>query len=678
MRSITRALPLRPTGPSLRPSYARRSIALARPAYSSTALPASSAVPAAFPELSGPLSPSQVQAALDVPPSQRPGARLAQAGHAVVSTFDLFSVGVGPSSSHTVGPMRAAKIFAHSLPRRLHGAIHSLKASLHGSLAATGMGHMTPHAVLLGLMGEDPESVEVGRLARVMDEVRAVGEVELGLEHGKTRVRFDLDRDLTWHLNPLPAHPNGLRFTVFDGAGDMLATNEYFSVGGGFVVNSATQTAENLYYRDLHPEDAAAGRREQAGAAADGGPGTGAGTRKGTEVMTDGLEDGAAEVDRDGAYGDDGKTRLTGRPKYLFATAEELLDICRRENLTIAQVVWENEAAFRTDAQIRAGLLHLWSVMDTCIRNGVTSTEPDLPGGLNVRRRAPGLYRRLQTGFYPTVEVGLGAGPPGPDDAARDVAAGAGWPVNPATTAVPARTGREDHALRLVPPRRTPVFPGIEYLSCMAIAVNEVNASGGRVVTAPTNGAAGVIPATLKYVTEFVSHDDERDVMTFLLTAAAVGMLFKRGATISAAEGGCMAEVGVACSMAAAGMAACLGAEPGVVLAAAEIGIEHNLGLTCDPLGGLVQVPCIERNALGAVKAVAAAQLALASASAPPPAPGTPGSTTPGATREPTVSLDDAIEACRTTALDMHAHYKETSLAGLATTVKIPLSSPAC
>jgi iron-sulfur-dependent L-serine dehydratase single chain form len=227
--------------------------------------------------------------------------------------------------------------------------------------------------------------------------------------------------------------------------------------------------------------------------------------------------------------------------------------------------------------------------MDGCIRVGVTSTEEVLPGEFKVRRRAPGLYRRLQKGFYPTVEVatrGLSAD----SDTAPKSSNGKG---------IAKRIGRTNHALDVVPLRTTPVFPGIEYLSCMAIAVNEVNASGGRVVTAPTNGAAGVIPATLKYVTEFISHMPERDIMTFLLTASAVGMLFKRGATISAAEGGCMAEVGVACSMSAAGIAACLGAEPAVILQAAEIGIEHNLGLTCDPLGGLVQIPCIERNSLG-------------------------------------------------------------------------------
>ncbi|TXT10642.1 hypothetical protein VHUM_02147 [Vanrija humicola] len=407
----------------------------------------------------------------------------------------------------------------------------------------------------------------------------------------------------------------------------MLATNEYFSVGGGFVVNKETQTAnQNLYYRETHAEDATPARRDQ---------GQGFATADGLlPAITDGKGDGnAAEIE--------GKAEHKSLP-YIFATAEELLAICEREDLTIAQVVWENERAFRSEAEIEAGLMALWETMDGCIRNGVTSSDKHLPGGLNVRRRAPGLYKRLQQGFYPSVGV------------PRNPTLGPGTAVE-ATPKGDKRTGRQGHYLELVPKHTRPVFPGIEYLSCMAIAVNEVNASGGRVVTAPTNGAAGVIPATLKYVTEFISQNAHRDIMTFLLTASAVGMLFKRGATISAAEGGCMAEVGVACSMAAAGLTAILGAEPSVILQAAEIGIEHNLGLTCDPLGGLVQVPCIERNSLGAVKAVTAAQLAMAGSG------------------EHTVSLDDAIEACRTTAMDMHSHYKETSLGGLAASVKIPL-----
>ncbi|BEJ16940.1 hypothetical protein CspHIS471_0603410 [Cutaneotrichosporon sp. HIS471] len=561
-----------------------------------------------------------------LPPSQQPGAAKELPKHAVISTFDLFSVGIGPSSSHTVGPQRAAKIFTHSLPRAMFDDIHSLKVSLHGSLAATGMGHMTPHAVLLGLMGEDPETVEVGRLDVVIDEVRAVGQIDLGLDEGEhRRVRFDFDKDLTWHLNPLPTHPNGMTFTVFDKDGNMLATNQYFSIGGGFVINNETQVAENMYYRDILTGHADECRR-------------GLSTSRGEPIV--------AITDK-GTDGPGTEAALSHRPKYLFATAEELHNICIEHNMTIAQVMWENERAFRNEADIEAGLLHLWATMDSCIRAGVTTTETHLPGGLNVKRRAPGLYRRLQQGFYPSVP-----GPMSNDDM------GTGTSIT--KPGPPPRIGRVDHPVEIVPITARPHFPGIEYLSCMAIAVNEVNASGGRVVTAPTNGAAGVIPSTLKYTLEFISTQPRRDTMNFLLTASAIGMLFKRGATISAAEGGCMAEVGVACSMAAAGLASILGAEPATILQAAEIGIEHNLGLTCDPLGGLVQIPCIERNSLGAVKAVTAAQLAMATSG------------------EHTVSLDDAIEACRTTAMDMHSHYKETSLGGLAASVQIPLSSPAC
>jgi L-serine deaminase len=415
-----------------------------------------------------------------------------------------------------------------------------------------------------------------------------------------------------------------MTFTVFDAEGNMLATNQYFSIGGGFVVNNETQVAENMYYRDIHSGHAEESRREFA-------------TSRGEKIV--------AITDK-GTDGPGTEAALSHRPPYLFATAEELHNICVEHNMTIAQVMWENERAFRTAEEIEAGLLHLWHTMDGCIRAGVTTTETHLPGGLNVKRRAPGLYRRLQQGFYPSVPVPKAHG------------------VGPGTALDkperPTRIGRVEHPVEIVPLSTRPVFPGIEYLSCMAIAVNEVNASGGRVVTAPTNGAAGVIPSTLKYTLEYISTQPRRDTMNFLLTASAIGMLFKRGATISAAEGGCMAEVGVACSMAAAALASILGAEPATILQAAEIGIEHNLGLTCDPLGGLVQIPCIERNSLGAVKAVTAAQLAMA------------------ASGEHTVSLDDAIEACRTTAMDMHSHYKETSLGGLAASVKIPLSSPAC
>ncbi|EJT49241.1 hypothetical protein A1Q1_01641 [Trichosporon asahii var. asahii CBS 2479] len=474
--------------------------------------PASTIVPAPLHWGSGEDMPTE----LEIPPSKRAENAKPREGHAVISTFDLFSIGVGPSSSHTVGPMRAAKIFTYSLPPAMHDKIAHLKVSLHGSLAATGMGHMTPHAVLLGMMGEDPETVEVGRLSRVMDEVRAVGQIDLGLDGGHKRVKFDLEKDLTWHLNPLPSHPNGMVFTVFDDEGNMLATNEYFSIGGGFVVNRETQMDENMYYMQTRPKDAKDSRRHVDDEGdAEGGAGV---LPSPSAEATDVLQKTDADVPESKGQPRDHKPRL------LFASAEELYAICKEHNLTIAQVVWENERAFRSDAEIASGLLQLWQVMDECIRNGVTSTDKTLPGGLEVRRRAPGLYKRLQQGFYPAMAIPK---PGGSDETAL--------------TKGEQRIGRTDHPLQLIPRHTRPVFPGIEYLSCMAIAVNEVNASGGRVVTAPTNG----------YLVEYHSQQPERDVMTFLLTAAAIGMLFKRGATISAAEGGCMAEVGVACSMAA-------------------------------------------------------------------------------------------------------------------------------
>jgi len=319
--------------------------------------------------------------------------------------------------------------------------------------------------------------------------------------------------------------------------------------------------------------------------------------------------------------------------------------------------------------------MRIWAVMDDCIRSGVSTAEKTLPGRLRLQRRAPMLYRRLMRGFYPGIGmptmqlIGPGASPTLVDAIDEPGSPGTTAPLEqeqqePIThrntqTRSPLVTGSFDHPVLPMPPRKT-MIPAVDFLSCYAIAVNEVNASGGRIVTSPTNGAAGIIPAVLKYIVEFVSDDPEKAVKSFLLTASAIGMLFKRGSTISAAEGGCQAEVGVACSMASAGFAACMGASPETILQAAEIGIEHNLGLTCDPIDGLVQVPCIERNSLGAVKAVTAAQLSMAS---------------DGIYR---VTLDEAIEAMRLTATDMSVKYKETSLSGLATSVKIPLTVPAC
>ncbi|TEB36475.1 L-serine ammonia-lyase [Coprinellus micaceus] len=575
--------------------------------------------------------------------------------HAVISTFDLFSIGVGPSSSHTVGPMRAGKIFINDLKEMgLLEKVKTVKINLYGSLAATGA-HHTPQAILLGLEGSDPETIDTGTIP---SRYSAILENKALLLNGSHRIDYDMDKDMLWRYDlVLKTHPNGMRFSCFDENGDLLATNEYFSVGGGFVVNEKTQVDENLFYKGVDKKAVHGARLHQ------------------SHHVSQIEETGPAS----GSNGDTTKDHLdSSHPPYPFDTANTLLALTRKHNMTIAQIVHDNEKFFGyTDEEIHRKLMRIWQVMDECIHTGVSSQEKTLPGRLGVRRRAPMLYRRLMRGFYPGIAMpqqqhlaSISPGTPtasiaSPETVDRTPASGSG-----SSDALPGRAlrtpsrsplvvGSFNHAILPEPPRKT-VIPAMDFLSCYAIAVNEVNAGGGRIVTSPTNGAAGVIPGVLKYILEFVSDDPEKSVKTFLLTAAAVGMLFKRGSTISAAEGGCQAEVGVACSMAAAGFSACMGASPETVLQAAEIGIEHNLGLTCDPIDGLVQVPCIERNSLGAVKAVTAAQLSMASDGVY------------------SVTLDEAIEAMRLTAADMSVKYKETSLSGLATTVKIPLSVPAC
>ncbi|KDR67939.1 hypothetical protein GALMADRAFT_257430 [Galerina marginata CBS 339.88] len=524
-----------------------------------------------------------------------------------------------------------------------------------------------------------------------------------------------MDRDMLWRWDQvLKTHPNGMRFSCFGENGDLLATNEYFSVGGGFVVNEKTKVDENLFYKGVDKTKVHGARLHQTHSISDPEHHVPLIDSQGTE----------AQKPNDGE-GDE-------HPPYPFDSGNTLLALTKKHNMTIAQIVHDNEKHFGyTDEDIHSKIMRIWEVMDECIHTGVSTAERTLPGRLGLRRRAPMLYRRLMRGFYPGVAYSTSDRPaisagsewpdapeailPGPHeqqaqsqspsdadpemakfadpdaDAHSQNSSEAASPKKSANTASSSRwstsdstskhdtagarssvvhnassagraprvTGSFNHALLPMPPRRT-VIPAMDFLSCYAIAVNEVNASGGRIVTSPTNGAAGVIPAVLKYIIEFVSDDPEKSIQTFLLTASAVGMLFKRGSTISAAEGGCQAEVGVACSMASAGFAACMGASPETVLQAAEIGIEHNLGLTCDPIDGLVQVPCIERNSLGAVKAVTAAQLSMASDGVY------------------SVTLDEAIEAMRLTAADMSVKYKETSLSGLATTVRIPLTVPAC
>ncbi|MBS2551778.1 L-serine ammonia-lyase [Catenulispora sp. NL8] len=455
-----------------------------------------------------------------------------------VSVFDLFSIGIGPSSSHTVGPMRAARMFAKRLDNEdVLPKVARVRAELFGSLGATGHGHGTPKAVLLGLEGQVPATVDVRGAEIDLVRIRETGRLRLlGTERGTgSEVAFAEDRDLVLHRRKsLPYHSNGMRLFAYDEHGEPLMAKTYYSVGGGFVVDEDAVGADRVVLDDT--------------------------------VL-----------------------------KYPFRTGAELLDLATQTGLSVSGLMLENELAWRTDAEVRTGLLEIWRVMRECVANGI-ATEGILPGGLKVRRRAPGFARTLR-----------------------------------------AEGNKEMHAN--------------EWATLWAMAVNEENAAGGRVVTAPTNGAAGIIPAVLHYYTAFVPDADEDGVVRFLLAAGAVGMLFKENASISGAEVGCQGEVGSACSMAAAGLAEVLGGTPEQVENAAEIGMEHNLGLTCDPIGGLVQIPCIERNGMAAVKAVTAARMALR-----------------GDGRHH-VSLDKVIKTMKDTGRDMSVKYKETARGGLAVNV---------
>ncbi|WBL18971.1 L-serine ammonia-lyase [Citricoccus sp. NR2] len=467
-----------------------------------------------------------------------------------LSVLDLFSIGIGPSSSHTVGPMRAARLFVDELrDRGLVAQVQRVKAELYGSLSATGVGHGSDHAVILGLLGLQPESIDADAAQGTVEQVIYSRELNLG---GEKVLAFRRDKDLILHMRKsLPGHPNGMRITAYDEAKVELHSREYYSVGGGFVV-----TAEEL-------------------AAADGDERTTGGS---------GVEE-----------------------PYPFTTADELLEICEREELSIAQVMLANELAQHTEDYLRSQILGIWSVMQECVENGCTREETILPGGLKVRRRAPELRRRLRE----QEELGV----------TKDAL----W--------------------------------ALEWVNLYALAVNEENASGGRIVTAPTNGAAGIIPAVLHYYTRFVhdgevgSAEQDDAVVEYFLTAGAIGKLYKLNASISGADVGCQGEVGSACSMAAGALCAVLGGSPRQVENAAEIGLEHNLGLTCDPVGGLVQVPCIERNAIASVKAINGARLSM------------------HGDGEHRVTLDQAIKTMRDTGKDMKSKYKETSRGGLAVNV---------
>jgi L-serine dehydratase len=454
-----------------------------------------------------------------------------------VSVFDLFKIGIGPSSSHTVGPMRAACRFVHRLDERgLLLRTVRLRGELFGSLAHTGRGHGTDKALLIGFEGSEPDNCDPDQIPTTLARIRSSRRLDL---LGRHAIAFDEKTDLVFNKRQkLPYHSNGMRFCAYDEHDELLFTRDYYSVGGGFVVNH---------------DEAAADR-----------------------IVPD----------------------ATPLP-HPFSSGDELLERCTESGMSIAAVVMDNERVWHSDAEIRGGLMNIWKAMQDCVTRGLRE-DGILPGGLKVARRAPTMYRELLSQ---------------PEAALRD----------PLTI--------------------------LDWVNLYALAVNEENAAGGRVVTAPTNGAAGIVPAVLHYYTRFCPGANDNGVIEFLLTAGAIGILYKENASISGAEVGCQGEVGVACSMAAGGLAAALGGSVHQVENAAEIGMEHNLGLTCDPIGGLVQIPCIERNAMGAVKAINASRMALRGDG------------------KHWVSLDKVIKTMRDTGRDMQDKYKETSRGGLAVNV---------
>jgi L-serine dehydratase len=475
-----------------------------------------------------------------------------------LSVFDLFSVGMGPSSSHTVGPMRAAHLFSSALSDAgLLPKVAHIRIELFGSLGATGRGHGSPKAIMLGLAGETPETVDVEGIEAWLAKIRKSGELAV---LGTHIISFTEKRDLIFSRSrTLPYHSNGMQFVALDAQQQSIDSRIYYSVGGGFIVDEDAASADCI------------------------------------------IED---------------KTVLP----YPFSSGEQLLALCQQQGMSISELMLANETVWRSEAKINKDIMILWQVMESCIARGCR-TEGVLPGGLKVKRRAADLHQKLA--------ASQGADP----------------------------------------------LEVLDWVSLYALAVNEENAAGGRIVTAPTNGAAGIIPAVLNYYINFCSvsnelsnnntaqcnKEKEKDIRCFLLTAAAVGMLFKMNASISGAEVGCQGEVGSACSMAAAGLTAVLGGSPEQVENAAEIAMEHNLGLTCDPVGGLVQVPCIERNAMASVKAIHAARMALKG-------DGTH-----------FVSLDKVINTMRETGRDMQEKYKETSRGGLATHVmEVPVNIIEC
>jgi len=459
-----------------------------------------------------------------------------------LSAFDLFKLGIGPSSSHTVGPMVAAKRFADGLRDAGHLPLTaSVHIELFGSLGATGHGHGSVPAIVLGLMGRQPDSVDPRLTPGILERVRAMGTLELDDHHA---IAFDLDEDVVLHRRrSSTVHSNAMTFEARDASGNVLDHRTYFSIGGGFVLNGS------------HQEDEA----PQADVVPDPTP-----------------------------------------VPFPFTTGDALLAHARESGLSVSDIVRANERTWRTDAEIHDGLLAIWQAMRECVQSGIAA-DGVLPGGLKVRRRAHGFHRDL------------------------------------------VKRAEEPGARDLLDP--------MDWVTVYALAVNEENAAGGRVVTAPTNGAAGIIPAVLHYYVNFVPGADDEGVVRFLLTAAGIAMIIKENASISGAEVGCQGEVGSACAMAAAGLTEVMGGTPAQVENAAEIGIEHHLGLTCDPVGGLVQIPCIERNAVGAIQAIAAARMAIRGDGSH------------------YVSLDKAVKTMRETGADMKTKYKETARGGLALNV---------
>jgi L-serine dehydratase len=460
-----------------------------------------------------------------------------------LSALDLFTIGIGPSSSHTIGPMRAARRFALALEGEpgLEAAAR-VRAELFGSLGATGKGHGTDTAILLGLEGAEPEAIDPDAIPRRVERIRSEGTLRL---LGRHAIAFALGSDVVFHaLRSLPAHSNGMTFVAYHASGAEVLRRTYYSIGGGFVACDTANSPSGL---------------------------------------------GPAEL----------PVPSTGREAVPnpFRSAGELLARCVARGASISTLMMENERTWRSEQEVRDRLLQVWTAMRACVRRGFKQ-EGVLPGGLGVRRRAAALHRRLLAGA-----------------------------------------------------RSSDPLVALDWVNLWALAVNEENAAGGRVVTAPTNGAAGVIPAVLHYYERYAPGANAQGIERFLLVAGAIGVLYKTNASISGAEVGCQGEVGVACSMAAAGLTEALGGTPQQVENAAEIGMEHNLGLTCDPIGGLVQVPCIERNAMGAVKAVNASRIALSGDG------------------EHRVSLDKVIATMRATGADMLTQYKETALGGLAVNV---------